>query len=175
MCSSWDRFKYYQNPGHIRVEEMKNSSVQDAWRMLWRLGVIGGSDGHNLCGDRIQGLTGVYATELTRPAIFEAIRKRRCYAITGEPIGVDFRVNGNLMGSEIDARDGPVIEAVVEGTAKPISVEVVKFDGGKSRHIAGPVDGPRQALVERSRLPRGRVLLSPGGAGSRARYSDAQR
>ena len=88
MCSSWGRFEYYQNPGHIRVEEMKNSSVQDAWRMGWRLGVIGGSDGHNLFGDRIQGLTGVYATELTRPAIFEAIRKRRCYATTGEPIQV---------------------------------------------------------------------------------------
>ena len=114
MCSSWGRFEYYQNPGHIRVEEMKNSSVQDAWRMGWRLGVIGGSDGHNLFGDRIQGLTGVYATELTRPAIFEAIRKRRCYATTGEPIQVDFRVNGNLMGSEIEAGDGPVIEGALK-------------------------------------------------------------
>jgi len=127
ICSSWGRFEYYQNPGHIRVQEMKNCSVQDAWRMGWRLGVIGGSDGHNLFGDRIQGLTGIYATELTRPALFEALRKRRCYATTGEPIVIDFRVNGHLMGSEITAADGPLVEGLVEGTAKLISVEVIKL------------------------------------------------
>ena len=140
-------FEYYQNPGHIRVPEMKNSSVQDAWRMGWRLGVIGGSDGHNLFADRIQGLTGVYATELTRPAIFEAIRKRRCYATTGEPIQLDFRVNGNLMGSEIEASDGPVIEGTVEGTAKLISVEVVKFDGEKYvTAYRAQMDGPKSKV-----------------------------
>ena len=132
MCSHWGRFEYWQNPGHIRGPEVKNCSVQDAWRMGWRLGVIGGSDGHNLFGDRIQGLTGVYATELTRPAIFEAIRKRRCYATTGEPIVLDFRVNGRFMGSEIAAADGPVVEATVMGTAPLIAVEVVKWAGGQS-------------------------------------------
>ena len=62
-------------------------------------------------------MTGAYATELTRPAIFEAIRKRRSYATTGEPIQVEFRVNGHLMGSEIDSLDGPVVEGAAEGTA----------------------------------------------------------
>ncbi|MEP7365020.1 MAG: DUF3604 domain-containing protein [Acidobacteriota bacterium] len=147
MASSWGRFEYYQNPGHIRVPELKNSSVQDAWRMGWRLGVIGGSDGHNLFGDRIQGLTGIYATELTRPALFEAIRKRRCYATTGEPITVDFRVNGQLMGSEIAATDGPVVEGAVEGTAKLISVEVVKFSGGQYQTVyRAPLDANKSKV-----------------------------
>lgn len=131
IASSWGRFEYYQNPGHIRVQEMRNCSVQDAWRMGWRLGVIGGSDGHNLFGDRIQGLTGVYATELTRPAIFDAIRRRRCYGTTGEPIVIDFRVNGHLMGSEIEASEGPVVEAAIEGTARLLAVEVVKYSAGR--------------------------------------------
>ena len=144
MCSSWGRFEYYQNPGHIRVLEMKNCSVQDAWRMGWRLGVIGGSDGHNLFGDRIQGLTGVYAAELTRPGLFEAIRKRRCYATTGEPIVIDFRVDGHLMGSEITAAGGPLIEAAVEGTARLISVEVVKRIGNDFPTVyRAPIDGAR--------------------------------
>ena len=90
---------------HIRGPEMKSCSVQDAWMMGLRIGVIGGSDGHNLFGDRIQGLTGVYATELSRAGIFEAIRKRHCYATTGDPIELEFRVNGHLMGSEIDFRE----------------------------------------------------------------------
>jgi len=147
ICSSWGRFEYYQNPGHIRVKEMKNCSVQDAWRMGWRLGVIGGSDGHNLFGDRIQGLTGIYARELTRPAIFEALRRRRCYATTGEPIIVDFRVNGHLMGSEIQASEGPVIEASVEGTRRLIAVEVVKRVGDAFPTVyRAPVEGRRAKL-----------------------------
>ena len=142
MCSSWGRFEYWQNPGHIRGPEVKNCSVQDVWRMGWRLGLIGGSDGHNLFGDRIQGLTGVYATELSRSAIFEAIRQRRSYATTGEPIVVDFRVNGHFMGSEIEAGDGPLMEGSVQGTAKLISVEVVKLDGGKYPAVyRAPLDG----------------------------------
>jgi hypothetical protein len=132
MCSHWGRFEFWQNPGHIRGPEVKNCSVQDAWRMGWRLGVIGGSDGHDLYGERISGLTGVYATELTRPAIFDALRKRRCYATTGEQIVLDFRVNGRFMGSEITASDGPVVEAAVTGTAPLIAVEVVKYAGGQS-------------------------------------------
>jgi hypothetical protein len=92
-----------------------------------RLGVIGGSDGHNLYGDKIQGLTGVYAEDLTRSAIFDAIRKRRCYATTGDPIEVVFKVNGHLMGWEITATDGPLIEGEVKGVRKLIAVEVIKY------------------------------------------------
>jgi hypothetical protein len=147
MCSSWGRFEFYQNPGHIRGPEMRNCSVQDVWRMGWRLGLIGGSDGHNLFGDRIQGLTGVYATELSRTALFDAIRNRRTYATTGEPIVVDFRVNGHFMGSEISASEGPVMEGSVEGTAKLISVEVVKQVGEKYPTVyRAPVDGNRSKV-----------------------------
>jgi hypothetical protein len=144
MCSSWGRFEYYQNPGHIRVKEMRGCSVRDAWRMGWRIGVIGGSDGHNLFGDRLQGLTGVYATALTRPELFEAIRSRRTYATTGEPIALDFRVNGRLMGSQITASEGPVVEAMVEGTAPLQAVEVIKYAAGAYETVyRAPLDGRR--------------------------------
>ncbi len=133
MCSSWGRFEYYGNPGMIRGGvEVKGCSMQDAWMMGWRIGVIGGSDGHNLYGDRIQGLTGVYATELTRSAIFDAIRKRRIFATTGDPIELDFRVNGHLMGSEISASEGPVIEGWARGVRKLIAVEILKYAKGLS-------------------------------------------
>ena len=144
MCSSWGRFEYYGNPGKIRGEEARNCSVQDAWRMGWRLGVVGGSDGHNLFGALIQGLTGIYATELTRPALFEALRKRRCYATTGEPIVLEFRVNGHLMGSEIESADAPVVEAAVAGTAPLTAVEVVKGAGGRFLAVhRASLDGSR--------------------------------
>ncbi len=150
ICSSWGRFEYYRNPGHIRGPEVKGCSVQDVWRMGLRLGVIGGSDGHNLFGDRIQGLTGVYATELTRAALFEALRKRHVYATTGAPIELDFRVNGRLMGSEIEAVTGPVIEAEVRGTRKLLAVEVVKYCAS---------DGPEFRTVHRAALNGSRAKL----------------
>ncbi|MEZ5367026.1 MAG: DUF3604 domain-containing protein [Bryobacterales bacterium] len=130
MCSSWGRFEYYRNPGHINGDEIKGCSMQDVWKMGWRLGVIGGSDGHDLYGARIQGLTGVYAAELTRPAIFDAIRKRRIYATTGDPIELEFKVDGHLMGSEVEASSGPLIEAKVKGVRRLLAVEVIKYQQG---------------------------------------------
>src|SRR5207247_269967 len=47
------------------------------------------------------GLTAVWAPELTREALFEALHARRTYATTTARILVDFRVNDAPMGSEI--------------------------------------------------------------------------
>ncbi|MEZ4621453.1 MAG: DUF3604 domain-containing protein [Caldilineaceae bacterium] len=63
------------------------------------------------------GLTCVLAESLTRNAIFDALKNRRCYGTTGPRIDLDFSVNGYLMGSVIEA-DGPLqIAANVRGTA----------------------------------------------------------
>jgi hypothetical protein len=43
----------------------------------------------------------VLARELTREAVFDALYQRRCYATTGEPIVLDFTLDGHLMGSEL--------------------------------------------------------------------------
>ena len=97
---------------------------------------------------RIQGLTDLYAE--AHPAIFDAIRKRRCYATTGEPIQIDFRVNGHFMGAEIEAASGPVIEARVTGTSNLTAVEIVKFTTGDSIPFPvvykAPIDGPRAKI-----------------------------
>ena len=47
------------------------------------------------------GITGVFAPELTRDAIFEALQKKRVYGTTSTKIAVDFRLDGYFMGSEI--------------------------------------------------------------------------
>jgi len=52
------------------------------------------------------GVTGVYATDLTREAIFEALRERRTYGTTGDRIIVDWRLDGHPMGSRPRAVDG---------------------------------------------------------------------
>ena len=77
------------------------------------MGCIGGSDDHygmpgmimseassmNL-KYRFPGLTAVLAKENSVEAIFEALKARRCYALMGGKIEIDFRINGHYMGEE---------------------------------------------------------------------------
>ncbi|OGA90797.1 MAG: hypothetical protein A3G27_07290 [Betaproteobacteria bacterium RIFCSPLOWO2_12_FULL_66_14] len=69
-----------------------------------QFGFVASSDNHSgFPGAYGEGLMGAYVSELTRPAIIDAIQRRRTYALTGDRIEMDFRVDGHLMGSEIDA------------------------------------------------------------------------
>ena len=66
------------------------------------------------------------APELTREAIIQALRERRCYATTGARIVLDFRVNGHGMGEEFTTAVPDVaVTARVVGTAKLARLEVV--------------------------------------------------
>jgi len=79
--------------------------IQDAWAKGIVIGVIASPD-HG--GG--QGKAAVYAPELTREAILEALRARRCYGTTAARIFLDVRVNGRLMGEQIRvARNAPVV------------------------------------------------------------------
>lgn len=88
-------------------------TVVDALDAGFRPGFIAGSDTHfGMPGSNVwendwgnaaryerSGLTAVMAEELTREAIFEALKKRRCYATTGERIQLTFEINNHPMGS----------------------------------------------------------------------------
>ena len=80
-------------------EEGGPHSVQAALRLGHRFGFVGGTDthkgqpghgGHHL--NEGIGLTAVHAAGLTRRAIFDAIRARRCYATDGPRILLDYSV-----------------------------------------------------------------------------------
>lgn len=50
------------------------------------------------------------AKELTRAAVLDALRERRCYATTGPRFLLEFTVNGHVMGSEIRVPRGSVAD-----------------------------------------------------------------
>jgi len=126
IASHWGRFEYTGNPGRTR-DEVRGSSVQDAWLKGLRVGVVGGSDNHDLYMERGTALTAVLAKTLDRKSIFDALRNRRCYATTGEKIVLDVRVNGAPMGSMVRKVAAPVVKVAVTGTDDLERVEVVKF------------------------------------------------
>jgi len=69
-----------------------------------RFGFVASSDNHSgFPGAYGEGLMGALVEELTRPEILRAICERRTYALTGDRIGLDFTVDGSLMGAMIEA------------------------------------------------------------------------
>jgi hypothetical protein len=111
-------------------------SVQYALSRGHRLGFIGGTDthfgqpGHGSHGvNKGGGLAAVYAKELTRETIFDALRDRHCYATTGDRILLDFKVNGVGMGKEVKASSRDKSRKIVvkaESTAPIEKVEIIR-------------------------------------------------
>jgi hypothetical protein len=63
-------------------------------------GFLGNTDHHSAHpGSYGHGVTGLWATELTREAIWDALYQRRSYALTGDRMQLKFSMNGNPMGS----------------------------------------------------------------------------
>jgi hypothetical protein len=105
--------------------------AQDAWALGEHLGVIASSDDHTSRPGRDNvGMAAVYATELTREAIFEALKNRRTYAVTGRRLLLHFDVNGSLMGSRLmlQSRQYPRLSVKVVGTQDLDFVEVLRWE-----------------------------------------------
>jgi len=109
-------------------------TVKDGWNAGHRLGIVGGSDTHDSEPGKTA-LTAVYAERLDRESILNAIRNRHTYATNGKKIVVDFKVNGNLMGSSIESAAPPEIYVNVNGTYTIGTISLYKStDNGIARN-----------------------------------------
>jgi hypothetical protein len=134
----------FEMPGSHRAStrETPGSSVRDLLLAGFRPGFVAGGDGrltapgnprppaygdHRYSG----GLTAVLAEELTREAVLEALRARRCYATTGPRFLLEFTVDGEQMGSELEVASGHRAEVygALGATTDWVRVEVVGPDG----------------------------------------------
>ena len=157
IYSDWGRFEWL---------------LEDALRNGYRVGFVANSDGHKgrpgashpgaSTFGAYGGLTCVLAESLTREAIFDAIRQRRCYGTTAaQRIHVELAVNGLVMGAEGRAR-GPVdIRGRVVGTGDLERVDV--FRGLELLRTISPY-----RALDVASSPRYRVAW----AGSRVRGRD---
>ena len=104
-----------------------------------RLGVIASTDDHlGFPGGYREGLAAVKATELSRDAVFDALRNRRTYAVSGDRIGLDFTLNGRVMGQELPYVRERRIDIAVDGWDVIDRVEVLK--NNRVIHREFPVD-----------------------------------
>ena len=133
-------------PGHY---------VRDALAMGHKLGILASGDGHfgypgngwmwspTALGSnsRGTGLTAIYAETLTRESLFDALVDRRVFGTTDHRTIVDFKVNGEWMGSEIRSDSIPLIQGSVLSHTPIKSVEIVKFNGMNYEISALELDG----------------------------------
>ena len=98
----------------------------------YQVGFVGASDDHT-SHPGINSITAVLAEELTRDAIWDALKARRCYATNGEKILLDVKVDGHLPGETYAAVSAPRLEVSVAGTDRIREVHVVR--NGETVHI----------------------------------------
>jgi hypothetical protein len=92
-----------------------------------RFGFVASSDDHaGFPGAYGEGLMAALVADFTREGIFEAIRARRTYALTGERIELDFAIEGAPMGATIDAGRRAEVSFAVRGRDELDVVEVIQ-------------------------------------------------
>ncbi len=102
------------------------STAQYALEQGHVFGFIGSTDHHSAHpGSYGYGQIAVWAEALTRDALWDAITKRRTYAITGDRIALRFALNDSPMGSVMPYVRERQIEIAVEGSAAIDYIELL--------------------------------------------------
>ena len=115
----------------LRRPPVGKTSIQDGLGYGKKFGFVGSSDRHDGISGYHTGMFGVFAKELTRESVVDALRHRRSFAVRGgEPVLVDFRVNGVFQGGEVAVGDGPPSLAVRVKAKSPVDKIEVVSNGG---------------------------------------------
>jgi hypothetical protein len=104
---------------HSMGPRHEQSTAQYGWAQGHIFGIIGSTDHHNAFpGSYGYGRLGVWAEDLNRESIWDAIRQRRTYALTGDNIRLQFALNDAPMGAIVPASQQRTIDVdVVAGDA----------------------------------------------------------
>lgn len=146
--------------------------IEEAIERGFKVGITGGSDDHTgrqglvypnrrtnnvVTFDVKGGLLGLYAPELTREAVWEAMRARRTYGTNGERIFLKTACAGAWMGEEISVSGPPTLEVEVHGTAPLLDVELKR---GIETIYRFPANRPRRGQGGQGAVRRIRVQWS---------------
>jgi hypothetical protein len=121
----------------------------------YRLAFAGNSDSHRRNPGLAGALTGIYAEELTSDAILDALRNRRFYATNGSWIMLDSRLNGAMMGQEVEAAGGNVRITLLAIGTKPIVRATLVRDGQEIQTFPGNGGPELRAVHEDGQLAKG--------------------
>ncbi len=106
-----------------------HSTAEAGWALGNRFGVIASTDHHGgYPGSHGDGRVGVFAESLTRESIWQALRDRRVYAVTGDKIDARLTVDDAWIGSTIQSNKTRRVKIAVKTSDKLDRVELLKND-----------------------------------------------
>ena len=104
-----------------------NSTMQGGLAEGHHFGVIGSTDHHSgHPGSYGYGAAAVWAENLSRESIWNALEQGRTYAISGDKIQLEYSINGSAMGSILPFAADRSIDISVKGVDSLDRVEIVK-------------------------------------------------
>jgi hypothetical protein len=117
-----------------------------------RFGIIGSTDHHSAHpGSHGHGRCAVWASELSRDGIWEALQSRRTVALTGDRIEVAFAVNGAPIGAALDSSPDRTLEVAVTGGGPLDCIEIIK-NGAVLARRSEPTAPERETQEFRGKL-----------------------
>ncbi|MBQ8578850.1 MAG: hypothetical protein IJ449_12940 [Clostridia bacterium] len=146
IISRGDCAEYMNHPAFDSATACEGGFWQDALARGGKTAVIAASDDHSANNGLVveslgypakyPGVTGVWAEENTLPALFDALKKKRCYGFMRGDVSlpmhgnitVDFRIGEHFMGEEFTRRAGEdlVITYSVKADAPVKRATIVK-------------------------------------------------
>jgi hypothetical protein len=102
-------------------------TVQDGLNRGYKFGIIASGDNHrDFPGVWGNGLAAVFARELTKEAVWDAIKKRRVYGVTGDRIQLYFSINGHIMGEAFSSQEQANICVEAIGSDAIDRIQIIK-------------------------------------------------
>jgi hypothetical protein len=135
-------YEYYGAPRQApRTVPGPSSFLQDAWAQDIVIGVIASPDHGGGYGKAC-----VFAEELSRESILDALRARRCYGTTAAKIFVDARFNDHLMGEKLTIPAGEEVKIDVTVRA-PTPINKIEVCRNNEYIATKEVEGTDAAVV----------------------------
>jgi hypothetical protein len=132
------------------------STMQHGLELGNIFGVIGSTDHHSAHpGSYGHGRLGVWASELTREGVWEAITARRTWALTGDNIELKFSIDGKPMGSVLPPFTERQIEVSVTGGDTIDYIDVIHNNGLIQKWNPGQDTSSSNTLTAKVRLELG--------------------
>lgn len=111
---------------HVMGPSDVEGTIRHGWELGQVFGVTGGTDHHSAHpGSYGHGMLGVWAKDRSRDAIWDAFYARRSWAMTGDRIALDFRIDGAWMGEVMSPAEDAQVEIEVRAGGPIDTVDVL--------------------------------------------------
>lgn len=101
-------------------------TFQDGLEQGHRVGAIAGNDGPGVPGSWNKGITGVWATALTRDGIWDAVMARRTFGTTGDRIELWWEIDSHPMGAVIGTEQSMTAQIDVDCPRKLDRIDLLR-------------------------------------------------